>query len=192
MDRVIVRRASEKDRSEISRIIAYGFSNDFSHITRDMERITKALLSGYELDRFFVADENGKILGVIACSDCNGRAAFVDTKEYIKHLGLIKGLLGAFVLKPEFTDPLKYPETTGYIEFVAVAEDARRRGIASAMLKGVTEQTTYSEYFLEVTDINIKAQECYKKFGFVENRRVREKYSAIMGYKERIVMKYNR
>lgn len=190
MEKVMIRRASEKDRAAISRIIAYGFREDFCHLTNDLERVSNALMSGYEINRFFVADEDGKILGVIACSDCNGRAASVSAREYTSKLGLIRGLLGFFVLKSEFTAPLKYPETTGYIEFVAVAEDARRRGVASAMLKGVAEQTDYSSYILEVTEINLSAQECYKKFGFKEIHRVREKLAMVMGYKERIVMEY--
>jgi ribosomal protein S18 acetylase RimI-like enzyme len=86
---------------------------------------------------------------------------------------------------------LDYPATTGYIEFVAVAERARRQGIATMLVEAVIAQTPYTDFELEVTDVNTDARECYRKIGFVDASRKKEKFGRFKGFRERIYMRYS-
>ena len=81
---------------------------------------------------------------------------------------------------------------TGYIEFVAVAERARRQGIATRLVEDVIAQTRYTDFELEVTDVNVAARDCYRRIGFVDVNRKKEKFGRIKGFRERIYMHYTR
>ena len=73
-----------------------------------------------------------------------------------------------------------------------MAERGRRQGIATKLVEGVIAQTPYTEYELEVADANMPARDCYRKIGFVDVQRKKEKFSRIKGFRERISMRYAR
>ena len=64
---------------------------------------------------------------------------------------------------------LQFAADEAEILSIAVAEEARRRGIASAMMKACVaacEQKLISHLYLEVAEGNGPAQKLYAKFGF--------------------------
>jgi ribosomal protein S18 acetylase RimI-like enzyme len=188
---ICIRQATGQDKQGISRTIAYSFEREFSMLLKDMERVAKAFEEGVATSRFFVAEQNGEVVGMIACTDCTGRAVEVNRKAFITHWGLLRGMVGYTILKPEFMSPLRYPSTTGYIEFVGVLKKARGKGLAKAMLKEIIEQhPQYDEFILDVTDVNIPSQKSYQDFGVVETHRVPEKHSKQKGFNSRIYMRY--
>jgi len=189
----IITKANENDKLHIARTIAYSFEKDLSKLTKDAERIANAFESGIDTSRFFVARQENKMVGIIACSDCTGRAVYVNKKDCKKHLGLIRGFLGYRIFADEFMYPLTYPATTGWIEFVGVVEEARGQGIAKAMLKKIIEHSTqYNEFILDVTDINAPAMKIYENSGFVEFDRKPVKFPKQMGFNAKVYMKYIR
>ena len=92
----------------------------------------------------------------------------IRAADWRRHLGLVRGAVAARILAPQWMSQLDYPGATGYIEFVAVAERARRQGIATRLVEGVIAQTPYTDFELEVTDVNMPARDCYRKIGFVD------------------------
>ena len=54
------------------------------------------------------------------------------------------------------------------------------------------DRTPYTEFELEVTDVNTGARDCYRKIGFVDDRRQKEKFGRFKGFRERIYMRYPR
>src|SRR5882757_6338926 len=187
-----VRRAVEADRRGIASVVAHAYRHEFSTLSRNMDSISAALTPGVEVDRFFVADRRGDVVGAIACTDHTGRAMRVTAADWRRHLGLVRGELAARILAPQWMSRLDYPADTGYIEFVAVAERARRQGIATQLVEGVIAQTPYIDFELEVTDVNTAARECYRKIGFVDVKRKKEAFARIKGFRERICMHYTR
>ena len=192
MTNAIIRRATEADRNNVAFCIAEGFEKDFSALCKDTQKVANAIAVGLNIDRFYVADIDGEIAGVLAISDSTGRAAKVNKASLKKHLGFIKGVIGAFVLKEEFEKTLEYPITTGYIEFVAVRKEYRRQGVATAMLKESMLLAHYQEYVLDVTDINCNAIQCYANIGFEEFKRIPEKHGKQKGFNEKIYMRHCR
>jgi 8-oxo-dGTP diphosphatase len=187
-----VRRAVEADRVDIAAVVVEAYRHEFSALSRNMDKIAAALTPAVEVDRFFVADRGGDVIGAIACTDRTGRAVRVRAADWRRHLGLVRGELAARILAPQWMSQLVYPDDTGYIEFVAVAERARRQGVATNLVEGVVAQTRYTDFELEVTDVNVAARECYRKIGFVDVRRKKEKFGRIKGFRERIYMHYAR
>lgn len=189
---VHIRKAKETDRNNIALCIAEGFEKDFSILCKDNQKVADAIAAGLNLERFYVADMNGTIAGVLAVSDCNGRAARAEKVSLKKHFGFLKGVISTFVLKEEFEKQLEYPVTTGYIEFVAVRKKYRRQGIAATMLQESMLLTNYQDFVLDVTDINDNAIQCYTRIGFEEFKRIPEKHGKQKGFNERIFMRYCR
>lgn len=189
---VHIRKASETDRDAVAMCIAEGFEKDFSVLCKDNQKVADAIANGLNIEKFYVADVDGNVAGVLAISDCNGRAAKVEKVSLKKQLGLFKGIIGAIVLKEEFEKQLEYPVTTGYIEFVAVRKKYRKQGIASTMLRESMLLTNYQDFVLDVTDINEKAIRCYSSIGFEEFKRIPEKHGKQKGFNEKIYMRYCR
>lgn len=187
-----IRKASETDRDNVAMCIAEGFEKDFSVLCKDNQKVADAISNGLNMERFYVADVDGNVAGVLAISDCNGRAARVEKVSLKEQLGIFKGIIGAFVLKEEFEKQLEYPVTTGYIEFVAVRKKYRKQGIASNMLRESMLLTNYQDFVLDVTDINEKAIRCYSSIGFEEFKRIPEKHGKQKGFNEKIYMRYCR
>jgi 8-oxo-dGTP diphosphatase len=195
-----VRQAVESDRADIASVIVEAYRREFSALSRNMDKITAALTPAIEIGRFFVADRGGDrgadrdadVIGAIACTDHTGRAMRVRAADWRRHLGLVRGGVAARILAAQWMSRLDYPAETGYIEFVAVAERARRQGIATKLVEGVIAQTPYIDFELEVTDVNVPARDCYRKIGFVDVNRKKEKFGRFKGFHERIYMQYTR
>ena len=187
-----VRPAVESDRAAIASVIVEAYRREFATLSRDPDKLTAALTPAVEVDRFFVADRDGDVVGAIACTDHTGRAMRVDGADWRRPLGYLRGTLAARILAAQWTSQLTYPPATGYIEFVAVAERARRQGIATKLVESVIASTRYTDFELEVTDVNMPARDCYRRIGFVDVRRQREKLARIKGFRERIYMRYAR
>ena len=106
---VTVRKATETDRAAIAGVIAYAYRREFSTVTRDLDKVARALAHAVQIDRFFVAERAGDIVGTIACTDCTGRAMHINTAELWRHLGLVRGTVTARSVVPEFMAHLDYP-----------------------------------------------------------------------------------
>ena len=187
-----IRQANENDRIDIALCIAEGFKKDFDVLCKNTHIVATAISTGIQISKFYVAESENEVVGVVAISDCNGRAAVTDIASYKENFGFIKGNIANLVLKEEFESSLDYPPTTGYIEFVAVRNTHQRKGIATSMLKESMIQSSYEDYVLDVTDVNSAAIRCYSALGFREFKRVEEKHSKQKGFSAKIYMKYQK
>ena len=187
-----IRQATENDRSDIALCIAEGFKKDFDVLCKNTHTVATAISTGLQISKFYVAESENDVVGVVAISDCNGRAATTDIASYKENFGFIKGNIANLVLREEFESPLDYPPTTGYIEFVAVRNSHQRKGIATSMLKESMIQSSYEDYVLDVTDINTAAIRCYSALGLKEFKRVKEKHSKQKGFSAKIYMRYQK
>lgn len=91
-------------------------------------------------------------------------------------------------VKGGFNNPLPYGDGTGYVECVATTVRARGKGVSTSLKKYVLGHGDYKHYILEVTDANEVAHGLYKKLGFTEYSRIKEKFSKYKGFKYRIYM----
>ena len=169
----VVRKARESDNPEIAKTVAYSFEKILSVFTKDMERMAKVFENGIATDRFYVAEQGEKIIGVVACGDCAERVLKSTKDECKKHLGLIRGLLAFRLISSELMRPHAYSATTGYIDVLGVLQQARGKGVAKELLKAIIESSSkYNEFVLDVDSINTSAIKSYTDFGFVEFKRV--------------------
>lgn len=175
---------------EVANVFVDGYYKDLSFFTKDRERLRNAFKSTFCPDVFYLAEMDGKIAGILACSNNRQRAMHIDKRSMRKHLGFFMGSLAYKFLSKEFNTALTYPDDTGYIECVATIESARGKGVCTALFKYVMKELPYKEFILDVADTNENAYRLYKKLGFTEFKRKPEKHGKIKGFNERIYMKF--
>ncbi|HET7666241.1 MAG TPA: GNAT family N-acetyltransferase, partial [Mycobacterium sp.] len=187
-----VRPAVEADRAAIASVIAEAYRHEFARLSRDSDKITAALAPAVAVDRFFVADRGGDVVGAVACSDHTCRAMRLRPADWRLQFGVVRGTLAGRILARQWMSELDCPAGRAYLEFVAVAKRGRRQGVATKLVEGVIAQTGYTEFELEVTDVDTLARDCYRKIGFVDVGRKAVKFGRTKGFRERVYMRYPR
>jgi ribosomal protein S18 acetylase RimI-like enzyme len=166
-------------RGQISRVFAVGFYQWLKYFSKDTDRLARALAHMFDLSKFWVAAEDGKIAAMTACTDGVKPPIHLDKAELRRHLGLIRGSFAYSMLKTHLQEhgyPFTLAPRTGSIEFVATAPEFRGKGVAFALIEHVMQACGCAEYVLEVADTNAAAVRLYERLGFNEFRRVPEKH----------------
>ncbi|MEG6612064.1 GNAT family N-acetyltransferase [Pseudoclostridium thermosuccinogenes] len=192
---VLVRKMTDYDRDvgyEVANVFVDGYYKDLSFFSKDREKLRNAFKGTFCPDVFYLAEMDGKIAGMLACSNNRQRAMHIDKTMMKRHLGFVMGNLAYYLLKKEFNTPLTYPDNTGYIECVATSEAARGKGVCTALFQHVMQELPYREFILDVADTNQNAYRLYKKLGFSEFMRKQEKHPKLKGFNERVYMKWTK
>ncbi len=182
-----VRKAREKDCREIGRLIAHCFEKDISFITKDQNRAVAILESSLDIRRFYVAEQNGGLIGVAAYADSTGRAFKFSKEVCIRQLGPFRGRIFFKAFRANLMRPLPYPAATGYIDLVGVLASARGKGVAKEMIKVIIENhPQYEDFMLDTASDNLPAIKSYTDFGFAEVKRERIPFTR----RRKVVMRY--
>ena len=187
-----VRKAREADRRVLVSCLLEAFESDFSPFLKQFgeDFVVQFMEKVMVLDRFYIGEVDGELVGTLALTSANHRAVSVDRKELRKSFGRLKTFFLALAFK-EFEEVLPFPETTGFFEFVAVKKSFRRQGIASQMMSRAMKITSYKDYVLDVKDSNASAISCYQKLGFKEfARKPKPRFTQQKDFKELILMEY--
>lgn len=96
------------------------------------------------------------------------------------------------ILQDEFERSIDLGKDMGFIEFVSTDPDYRGRGIAYSLLDYAINNKAYKSFILDVNNLNTKAISLYKKYGFREVYRKKEKYPLFRGYDQRVYMEFKK
>ena len=188
MDNVIHRKAKAEDLDEVADVLAVGFGQLFHQLTRKEDEIRALLRSLILLENFYVVEVDGRIAGCLALSAEGSRSSQVDSSEFRRIVGLVKGTIGAWVVRRLLTVPYELPEDTAYFEYVTILPEFRRRGLSSSLIMDTVERTEFRRYMLDVTSDNMEAYQLYEKLGFREVKREKERFAKQAGFEYRIYM----
>ena len=188
-------RADQLDfdpRTQMSRIFVEGFYPWIKSICEDKDTLTAVFAHMFDVSRFFVAVDGGRVAAMASCTSGVPPVA-LDRKTFSRVLGLVRGNISFMILKRHMMSnalPFDLSPKTGVIEFVATSPDFQRRGAAYSLLEYVMESQPFDSYVLEVADNNDAAIRLYEKLGFKEIRRV--KGSKRSGVNEFVYMRTSR
>jgi ribosomal protein S18 acetylase RimI-like enzyme len=192
---VSVRRMDAYDRDirdEVTEVILDGYFSQLSSFTKDRSKFAIAFRDDVRADMFYAAELGGQVVGVLACSDNTGRALVANRTSLRRGLGYVRGTIATRVLGRQFNSALPYDNDTGYIEWVATSEDARGKGIATALFQHVMQHLPYQRLVLEVVDTNDNARRLYANLGFDEYERQPAKGMEKRTFNERIHMHWSK
>ncbi|WP_098746234.1 GNAT family N-acetyltransferase [Paenibacillus sp. EZ-K15] len=192
---ITIRRMADYERDvrdEVAEVFVDGYYNELSYFTQDRSTLKKAFRSFFSPEVFYVAEVQGIMIGILACSHHGQRAMLVELAPLQEAFGDKTGELAYNVMKNEFNPALPYDDETGYIECVATTTKARGKGVSTALMKHVMEELPYKRYVLEVTDSNQVALSLYQKLGFREFERKSEDDTKEKGFSDRIYMEWRK
>ena len=183
--------ARESDRRAVTEVFVDAFGPDFAYFSDDPRTLADAFEHMLVLDVFHLALLDGEPAGIAACTDGRRPSAVPRGKHLRRHLGLVKGTIGAVALGREFSGGVPgATDGTASIEFVGTATRFQGRGVASALLTHLLARPGYREFVLEaVSDINTPALKLYEKLGFTEYKRVRVRHTRLSGINHYISLK---
>lgn len=186
--------ANSRAQFEVSQIFVDGFYDWLKFFSKDREKLSRAFAHIFNADVFYIAVEDVAVMGFAACTNSQHPSIMLNKKEFRKHFGLIMGTIAYRILHRELeTKP--YPFTLepnmGAIEFVATSANHRDKGVATALINYLHENTPFSSYVLEVADSNLKAINLYKKLGYQVFMKVSEKHAKQSGFENYLYMKYS-
>lgn len=188
---VAARELGEAYRRPITEVFVDAFGPDFAYFSTDPRTLADAFEHMLVLDVFHVALLDGEPAGIAACTDGRQQSVVPKGKPLRRHFGLVKGTIGAVVLRREFSGGV--PDATGEtasIEVVGTASRFQGKGVATALITHLLAQPGYREYVIEtVSDINTPALNLYEKLGFVEYKRVPVRHTKRTGINHYISLK---
>lgn len=179
-------------RDEVTDLFLEGFYSKLRFFTKDRNKLKVAFRDEIRADMFYVGELDGSIAGILAVSSNTRRAVIADRNSLRRGLGLVMGTVAYNALKKHVNAPLPYDDDTGYIEWVATAEQARGRGVSTALFQHAMEHLPYTTFVLEVLDFNENAHRLYAKLGFEEYDRKPAKGGEKKMFKERIYMRHSK
>lgn len=192
MGTLTVRKALESDRKDIAKTYAEAFLKDWQLLSKDVNVIANGLTDGLKLAHYIVAIEDEVLVGFLAFVEKDERAFHVPIKSFQKAFGFFKGFMMAMALRSELSESLGLRDDTIYIDVLGVRKAAQGKGIGTKLIQYVFANTSANTYTLTVTKINMAAQHCYDKNGFIQYDRKPVKYAKQKGFSEMIYMEYQR
>ncbi len=192
MNNIVIKKMSTLDkryRKEVTEVFVDAYYDSLTFLSKDKSKLNKALEHMFVADVFFVALDQEKVVGILACSNNRNRALQLCKKELVNFFGVVKGTVAYYSMKKIFHKPLNYSDHMTYIECVATSPLARGKGVATQLMEYVYHQLPYTEYILEVVNSNENAIRLYEKLGYVEFKRKKAKFPKIMGFEYAAYMK---
>lgn len=166
MQITIARTLPEHLREAAADIYYEAFRRKLGPLLGAEARAKAALAASFDLDCIIAALENDKLLGIVALQQGSKRFAKLRFSTMRNHYGLFEGTY-RLALMTVFES---YNRHSGlYIEAIAVAPEARGRGIGTLLLDNVTgyaREKGYPHLTLEVVNTNPNAQRLYEREGF--------------------------
>lgn len=158
-------------KSQMGQIFAESYYQWLKYFAKDKAKLARAFAHIFNLDKFFVAVQDSEVLGFATCVGEKAEPVTLNKKILCKNLGFIRGRIAFAILNKHMigtTYPFEVTEQMGIIEYVAVSENHRRKGVAQNLLNHIMTVEHYPEYVLEVAGNNTGAVKLYEKLGFIE------------------------
>lgn len=181
----------DEEARQVADIFVEGFYDSLRIFSADSGKLAKALMHAMVKEQFFVALEEGKVLGMFAYSAGRKRPFRFNRAVLRRELGWLRGTLFYNLVRQELEKPLELADRQCYFEAVATAKEARGQGVASRLNDELVIRLGYEDYILEVVDTNIAAIRLYEKLGYVEFRRKPQRwFRKQAGFNARIYMRW--
>ena len=155
-----------KFKRSAAELFLEAFSDKFIPILGRKDKAKRLIEFSIEPGNCFYAEEDGKLLGLLAFQTIEGSFLNPSLKVLIPIYGFLISIFKVFNLSM-LQHKIKTCEL--YIEAIAVTDFARGKGIGTKLIETMTEFAMNNEYnclTLQVIDTNPLAKELYEKLGF--------------------------
>jgi len=159
---------SDEQKSQFIDLYYESFILDIDKKRKHEDKL-KSIFGSAFLEGFAAAYiEDERVAGLVAYSNNKHSALKFDKQVCKQQLGKILGDIQHGIFEGFFGKATAKGDDEGYIDFLAVHEDYRRRGIATKLLEYAYAQENKPKYILGVMTKNEKAKKLYVKQGYVK------------------------
>jgi ribosomal protein S18 acetylase RimI-like enzyme len=167
--------ANPQELEEIANIFYHAFKLKVHKIElfpKDTAQAIRLLAGCFIPGHVLLAIIEDKLVGMLAMDDDRGQSMKFSFSDLSREFGGIGGAVRYYWLN--FISLIeKQPAGTLRIAAIAVAEEARGKGIGSLLLKyaeDFAQTQKYRALVLEVVDTNLRARSLYEKLGFIHTK----------------------
>ena len=156
---------NELQKNKAVELFIEGFGH-FMKFTKDEELKRKLFYEMFHPSLFKCYVEDEKVLGMIGIATNKIRPLKFDHDLCVKYFGRIKGSILSKQMNAIFQKPVVKSEDELYIDILVTGSEARRKGVATALLKHVFEMKEYTVWSVEAFSDNKGAINLYERNGF--------------------------
>jgi ribosomal protein S18 acetylase RimI-like enzyme len=164
----VITRLPENVRPEVGKIYYEAFQRKLQPLVGKPAETQRVLTAGLNLRMAIGISLDGKLRGLAGLHNQAGVFSRVNYHQSVQYLNVVRGTY-AWVVLNLFGASSTFPEDHLRIAALAVAPDARGRGLGSLLLEAVArkaQQENYRALRLEVVDTNPRARALYERSGF--------------------------
>lgn len=174
----------EQHRHRVAEVFTSGFAEDFRAFSKDPSILAEAFAHMLLLEHFHVASVEGTPAGVATFTTGAEQVFAPDKRVLRQHLGLLRGTICFRVIRSNFMRPSAGALSgAADIGFVATAPECRGHGVGTALLKHLISLPGHQAFVLEdIKNTNEAALGLYRKHGFTEYSRRRQRFSRFAGF----------
>lgn len=184
-------RLGEEGRRAAAALLAQGFAEDFTAVTRDPDRLAAAFESIILPEHVYLALRDDEPAGITTLTEGDQEVFAPRWAPLRRHLGVLRGTVLYLVVRGAFmgNDPDAAPGRAE-LGFVATAPEHRGAGVATALLRQLVQTSGHRVYVLrDIKDTNEAALKVYRRLGFVEYTRRRARFSRRAGFSAYVSMR---
>lgn len=179
---------NEKQKLEAVEIFIDGFGH-LMKFSKDRE-VTKALfLPALNPVYVYALLEEETVLGMVGLGTNKIRPIKLPIGICKEVFGNFKGTLICKQVNSVFQSQAVKGDTDLYIDVLASSQQARGKGVATRLLQHSFDLPGYENYYIDVLSKNVNAKRLYEKMGFLEYKKARFSFVAVMGFGYPIKMK---
>ncbi|MBM7632112.1 GNAT family N-acetyltransferase [Geomicrobium sediminis] len=161
-----VKRLDQLDESykqQAASVLIQSFKEDFAIFNKDERSLSIDIADSFRSEHVYVAMSDEEVIGLAAFSTKHRYSQVSTLIRSVRAFGFLKGYLFAKAIK---TKPVPIESDQCYIEDVATSPSHRKKGVAHAVITHLMQHEPYSEFILEVYQINKGAISVYESLGF--------------------------
>ena len=186
----IVEFGSLKDiqKEQAIDIIIEGFGHMMT-FTKDKAILKEIFRNGFHPSLFLCYVEDEEVLGVMGLGTNKVRPLRFEQDICMSLFGKRKGTILSKQMNAIFQVPVVKGDRDLYIDILATAGNARRKGVATKLLSYAFELQEYDVCYIEVFSKNENAVRLYKKTGFNIYKKERFSPMIFLGFGYPILMR---
>lgn len=179
---------NDKQKREAVEIFMEGFGHMMT-FSKD-QNATKALfLEALNPVYFYAYIEKETVLGIMGIGTNKIRPVKFHEDLCKKLFGKIKGKIISMQMNAIFQSKTVTEDADLYIDTLAVAKQARGKGIGTKLIQYAFALPEYKNYYIEVLSKNENAKKLYEKLGFIQYKKSKIYITSLKGWGYPIKMK---
>jgi len=187
-----IKKLSELDEEQVNQsfnVFVEGFSNVFSSITKDKDKLHRLFKNSFEYEMTYAYLLDGEAVGFMGLANCEKRPMKLNKEIFLETISGFAGKVVFATMNAAFEKLNPVGPGEIYIDYIATSPEHRSKGIGTKLIEYVRDTLGYKHIELEVFSKNPRAKGFYERAGFKVIKIKKDFMMTLQGFGRRIVMR---